>query len=110
MEKYRLTGYEALACLTLAIWFAPPEMHHTAAVLEAAQQQTEASHEHDLKHDLYKLLHGHSHGDTDHDHSQVFSVVGEGSSFLAVCRNRCREPLPLPLQQRLFEIERPPRV
>ena len=113
MKPLRTVAHRALValiCLTLAFGSVLPDLNHSAAVVEAAQQQADMDHDHGLIHDLYKLLHGHSYDTTDHDHGQAFSVFGEGASFPPPCQDLCREPLSLPLQFSLFRIERPPRA
>lgn len=117
METWRNLGQKALAaliCLSVVVWSVMPVATHAPTMLETLQDHAEMiadhGHSHGLEEDLFWAIHGHSHDAVDHDHSQAFLPLDDGSQPTAGSRDAWRLRSSQQIADRNFRIERPPRA
>lgn len=106
--------FASVLCLSLVIWSVVPSVNHTPAVVETFQDHLELiaehGHSHGVEHDLYWVLHGHSHDTADHDHSQALLMARAPSGAQESSRDGWRFRSSDSGEHTVFRIDRPPRA
>ena len=103
-----------MLCMMLFFWSLLPPSHHTpkiaATVADHIEMIADHGHSHGFVEDVLWAMHGHSHDVADHDHSQVFLVLGSKSERSAVTRDNWTLVATDVRATFRFEIDRPPRA
>lgn len=113
-QTWARTLFAVLLSLSLVVWSSMPSVAHIPTVIETIQDHLEMiadhGHSHGFEEDLYWALHGHGHDAADHDHSQVFLIVGPKAEPVVNPGEIWKLVAYTNKQSRTFRIERPPRA
>lgn len=114
IETGRKRGFIAMLCLMLFFWSLLPPSHHTPKIAETVADHIEMiadhGHSHGFVEDLFWAMHGHSHDVAEHDHSQVFLILGSKLDRSVIAQDNWSFST-LDVRESLrFSIDRPPRA
>lgn len=113
MRTFTRQSFLALLCLSVVVWSIAPVVSHASEWAEAAYEYPDNASEHGHPHGMLEallwVLHGHSHGAGDHDHSQAMPVVARADSAMRYRDSLQSRPVTARSTQ-IFRIERPPRA
>lgn len=103
-----------LLCLSLMLWTVLPSASHTPTVIETVQEHMEMiaehGHSHGFEEDLFWAMHGHSHDNVDHDHSQMILLASGNSTIVESYNDLWALDQATLRATDLSRIDRPPRV